>query len=107
MARVGKGLYAPSGKTDLRGLSGRRRASKRLHELERMQVTNVPARNPISTGVQVPPKLSAKVETWNVGTQSFRPVQHRAGITVRRAVGKNGLRDRKKQMLQGKPGDKV
>lgn len=81
--------------------------------LERLQVTNVPARNPdkrrlrFLTGVQVPPKLSAKVNPWNVETPSVRPVQYGAGITVRRAVGVVGLRGRKKLRPSGNPEDRV
>jgi len=41
--------------------------------LERVQVANVPARDPISAGVQDPPKLSVKVKTWNVVPQVLRP----------------------------------
>jgi hypothetical protein len=92
MVRVGKGLNAPSASTDLRGLSGRRHVSQCLHVLERMQVTNVPVRDPNSSGVQGPPKLSMRIKMWNVETSSLRPVQYRAGITARRAVGEAGLR---------------
>ncbi len=60
--------------------------------MERIQVTNVSVRDSISTGVQVPPKLSVKIKTWNVETPSLCLVQREAGITVRRAVGVTGLR---------------
>jgi len=40
--------------------------------VERLQVNNVPVREPISTGVQVPPKLSVKVKMWNVVPQVLR-----------------------------------
>jgi hypothetical protein len=48
MARVGKGFYASSLSTDLRGLTGRGCASLCLRMLEKLQVINVPARNSIS-----------------------------------------------------------
>jgi len=60
--------------------------------MERLQVSNVPVREPISIGVQVPSKLSDKVRMWNVETSSVHPVQHRVGITARRAVGLMRLR---------------
>jgi hypothetical protein len=63
-----------------------------ITRVERIQVNCVPVRDPISTGVQVPPKLSVKIKTWNVETLSLRLVQRKAGITVRRVVGVAGLR---------------
>jgi hypothetical protein len=92
MARVGKGFYASSTKTDLRGLIDRGCASQGLCMLERLQVTNVPARNldkrrlRFLTGVQVPPKLSDKVKTWNVAPQ-IPSLGILSRLTVRQAVG--------------------
>ena len=59
MVRVGKGLYAPSTATDLRGLIGRRRVSQCLRVLERMQVTNVPVRDPDSEDFDFLPAFKA------------------------------------------------
>ena len=66
-----------------------------------MQVTNVPVRDPNSSGVQGPPKLSMRIKMWNVETPSLRPVQSWAGITVRRAVGVATMRtlDKAKAVL--------
>jgi len=75
---------------------------------KRFLVTNVPARDPKNfPGVQGPPKLSVKIKTWNVETPFLRPVQCRAGITVRRAVGVAGVRGWKKQIPPGKPVDRA
>ena len=93
MARAGKGLYAPSGERRAYRvyqvydvfLCGYTcwRGCRRLTCLHGTQ---------IPSGVQVPPKLPAKVKPWNVETPSLRLVQRWADITVRRVVGAAGLR---------------
>ena len=93
MARAGKGLYAPSGERRAYRVYqvydvflcvyACRRGCRRLTCLHGTQ---------FPSGVQVPPKLSVKVKSWNVATPSLRPVQCRAGITVRRVVGVAGWR---------------
>ena len=56
MARIYKGLHAPSVSTDLPGLSGQRHASSVFACVERLQVSNVPVRDPFPAGVQILPK---------------------------------------------------
>ncbi len=73
----------------------------------RLQVSNVPARNYGTAGVQGASKSLIGSVMRNVLTLSLRPVQCRAGITVRRAVGVAGKRCWKKQMPSGKLVDRV
>jgi hypothetical protein len=64
----------------------------------------VPARDPISTGVQDPPKLPVKVRAWNVVPQILRPLGR---LTVRQAVeglGRDALRSECLAVMAGIPG---
>jgi len=85
MARVGKGLYAPSGE----------RRTYRDYQVYDVFLSGYacwrgcgrltcPHGTQFPSGVQVPPKLSVKVKAWNVAPQVLRPLGR---LTVRHAVG--------------------
>lgn len=63
----------------------------------RLQVSNIPARDRMATGVQVPSKLSEKAITWNVEKSSLRHVATHGKPTARQAHGGTTMRGWNKQ----------
>jgi len=65
----------------------------------RLQVSNVPARDCLTTGVQVPPKLSTQSENAERGKVVTPPCPAIHGwLTERQAYGGASMRGRNKQM---------
>jgi len=60
MARTDKEPYAPSTADRPTGANRSKHASMCLHEVVRMQIANVSARDCGTTDVQAPPKLSGR-----------------------------------------------
>jgi hypothetical protein len=64
--RTFEGPHAPSARNRPTGAIGSQACFFVFACVAKLQVSNVPARDCRATGVQVPPKLSEKVITWNV-----------------------------------------
>jgi hypothetical protein len=94
-------------KTDLRGLSGHKRVSLCRHDVDKLQVSNVPARNRSTTGVQVSPALLACVNYAERGKAISVPCAIHGKLTARRAGTAVVLRSRKKQMPPCNEADRV
>jgi hypothetical protein len=62
----------------------------------RLQVSHVPARDRLTTGVQAPPTLSGKAIAWNMDTPSLRHGATPGKPAVRQAHGGTIWRGRKK-----------
>jgi len=94
-------------RTGLLGLIGRKHASLCLHGWRGCRSRTC------LHGTHLPPacRIHLRCLRWsnmqNVITPWLRPVQRRAGITVRRAVGDAGKRCWKKRMPSGKPVDRA
>jgi len=89
MARIYKGPHAPSEVSQPTGMNRSEAGFPVFVCVERLQVSNVPAHDPISIGVQVPPKLSTMLDCAERGTPGPSP----SGQANRKAgCGRSGLK---------------
>ncbi len=98
MVKLIKESLASSTATDLLEINRSKHVSLCLHDLIRLQVYYVLARNCSITGVQTSPKLSVMVRYVERGNAVFPPYAMYGRQTVRHAIGMTVLRMWKKRM---------